>query len=427
MRTHPVAALLIPLFVATTARAADVDLALEPPAVLTDPGPQYADAKRDVNMVIGMDRTPKGRIWAAWVSGGDSELGYFVCATSDDGGKTWSGPRLVIDPTDAPSGLARRTLVGNFWTDPTGKLWLFFDQSMGYFDGRGGAWAITCDNPDADKPAWSAPRRLCYGATLNKPTVLKDGTWLMPVSLWARSHIHASTEKKRPTFDKAAVPANFTDAFHDLDDQRMAHWFASTDQGKTWERRGGVAFPKFNFDEHMVVELKDGRLWMLARTGDGLFESHSADQGRTWSAPKLRFPCVPARFFLRRLASGRLLLIKHGMPDERTKARSHLTAVLSDDDGATWKGGLVLDERAGVSYPDGFQAPDGTIQIVYDFDRYGAAEILTARFREEDVLAGKFASPGSAAKVLVNKATGPKPATGGPGTAGPATRPAGKP
>ena len=69
-----------------------------------------------------------------------------------------------------------------------------------------------------------------------------------------------------------------------------------------------------------------------------------------------------ARFFIRRLASGKLLLVKHDPPDGKT--RSHLTAYLSDDDGATWEGGLMIDERPGVSYPDGVQAPDGTLYEV---------------------------------------------------------------
>jgi len=393
---------------ATGVRASDkvIDLPLKPPVVNTSPGPEYADERRDVNMVLGMDRTPGGRIWAAWVSGGDSELGYFVTAMSDDGGDTWSRPQMVIDPADATTGLPRRALVGNFWTDPTGRLWLFFDQSMGFFDGRAGSWAITCDDPDAEQPHWSAPRRIWHGATLNKPLVLSDGEWLMPISLWSRGLIRASTEKRRKTFDPSAVPPGFKDQFRDLDRDRMAHVFASTDAGRTWTWRGGVVFPRFNFDEQMFVELGDGRLWMLARTLGGIFESHSADRGKTWTSPQLRFPHISARFFLRRLASGRLLLVKHGRIDERTPQRSHLTALLSDDDGKTWRGGLILDERAGVSYPDGFQAPDGTIHILYDHNRYTDAEILMARFREEDVLARQWSSPGSRQRVLVNRATG---------------------
>jgi len=39
-----------------------------------------------------------------------------------------------------------------FWTDPLGRLWCFFDQSLGYFDGRCGDWFIRCDDPDAAEP-----------------------------------------------------------------------------------------------------------------------------------------------------------------------------------------------------------------------------------------------------------------------------------
>jgi hypothetical protein len=49
---------------------------------------------------------------------------------------------VVIDPTDPPNAPQRRSLVGNLWTDPNGKLWLFFDQSLGYFDGRSGGPTI---------------------------------------------------------------------------------------------------------------------------------------------------------------------------------------------------------------------------------------------------------------------------------------------
>ncbi len=386
-----------------------MDFALQPPVINTNPGSEYADTARSMNMVIGMDQSPGGRIWAAWVSGGDSELAYFVVATSDDGGDSWSPPRLVIDPTDHPTGIARRVLVGNFWTDPDGRLWLFFDQSMGKFDGRAGVWVIRCDNPDDAAPTWTQPRRIWHGATLNKPLVMSNGEWLLPISLWRRSQIGASSERHRPAIAKNRIPDDFKYAFADLDDQRQAHVFVSTDKGETWTRRGGVEFPHFNFDEHMIVELKDKRLWMLARTQDGMYESMSDDQGRTWSEPAYRFPHRNARFFIRRLSSGKLLLVRHGQVDEKTAQRSHLRAFLSDDDGQNWQGGLLLDERSGISYPDGFQAADGTIRIIYDRDRYSTAEILMTAFREEDVLAGQFKSPQSRQRVIVNRATGQPP------------------
>lgn len=367
-----------------------LDLSLEPPAINTSPGPQYQDAARTEGMIIGMDRTPKGRIWGCWVGNGDSANGWFSLATSDDDGATWSKPRLVIDPADPTNAPQRRALVGNLWTDPTGRLWLFFDQSLGYFDGRCGDWFITCDNPDSDEPVWSKPVRFADGCTLNKPTVLKNGEWLIPVALWTRDRIG---------------PESLKEAHHELDPIRMANVFVSTDKGKTWTRRGGVAIPQTDFDEHMIVELRDGRLWMLARTKYGMAESFSSDQGRTWSDPQpSAIKNTNARFFIRRLASGKLLLVKNGPVNEKPKGRSHMSAFLSDDDGKTWSNGLLLDERTGVSYPDGFEAPDGMIHILYDRNRATDAEILMAKFREDDVIAGDFKSPGATAKLLVNKA-----------------------
>jgi sialidase-1 len=68
--------------------------------------------------------------------------------------------------------------------------------------------------------------------------------------------------------------------------------------------------------------------------------------------------------------------------------RSHLTAYLSDDDGSSWTGGLLLDDRATVSYPDGTEDADGTIFITYDRDRRSAREILLSSFHEEHVIIG---------------------------------------
>ena len=55
--------------------------------------------------------------------------------------------------------------------------------------------------------------------------------------------------------------------------------------------------------------------------------------------------------------------------------------------GKAGRGGLLLDERHGISYPDGFQSEDGRIFIQYDYKRE-CGEILLATFTEADVLAG---------------------------------------
>jgi Domain of Unknown Function (DUF1080)/BNR repeat-like domain len=363
------------------------DLALIPPTLNTSPLPQYDYDKLDYGMTIGIDRSPKGRIWAAWVAGGDSPEAFFVVNSSDDDGETWSKPRLVIDAQSKNLPRPRSILVGNLWTDPTGRLWLIFDQSMDMFDGRGGVWTTICDNPDDDEPVWSAPRRIWHGVTLNKPIILKSGEWMLPISLDQRGGLDV-----------------FKGCFSVLDPLRGANVFVSGDKGATWERRGAAIFPNPDWHEHMVVERKDGSLWMLGRTGKGIMETISTDGGRTWADPTPSAIHHPvARFHVRRLASGKILLIKHGTTIDTHEGRSHLTAWLSDDEGKTWAGGLMLDERKAISYPDGFQAPDGTIYISYDRNRDTDGEILMARFTEEDILAKELKGPTSKLQILISR------------------------
>ncbi|WP_395715935.1 sialidase family protein [Prosthecobacter sp.] len=348
------------------------------PSVILNPGAEFQNDERSGAMIIGMDRTPKGRIWGCWTGTGDKPDGYFLLATSDNDGVTWSKPRVAVGARMEAAQKVSGALVGNLWTDPKGRLWLFFDQQLGDPQKRITNWFMRCDDPEAAEPVWSEPVMFAEGCTLNKPTVLKDGSWLLPVSDWH---------------------------------QKTCRVFESTDEGATWKQRGSLQFPDWEFDEHMMVELKDGRLWMLARTKGQPHESFSTDGGKTWSEPKQAATVqnVNARFFLRRLKSGRILLVKNGSPAERLAKRTHMSAWLSEDEGQTWKGGLLLDERNAVSYPDGFESPDGLIHILYDWNRHTDAEILMAKFREEDLLAGKIVSKEAKLLMLANKATGPKP------------------
>jgi predicted neuraminidase len=348
------------------------------PVLIPNPGAEFQDEARSGAMIIGMDRTAKGRIWGCWTGTGDKRDGYFLLATSDDDGAKWSKPRLAVGAKTEPGQKLSGALVGNLWTDPKGRLWLFFDQQIGNQQNKITNWFIRCEDPDAAEPKWSEPVQFAEGCTLNKPTVLENGDWLLPVSDWQK---------------------------------KTARVFASVDEGATWKERGSLQFPNWQFDEHMTVELRDGCLWMLARTNGQPFESFSSDAGRTWSTPSQAATVqnVSSRFFLRRLKSGRILLVKNGSPAERLPKRTHMSAWLSEDEGRTWKGGLLLDERNAVSYPDGFEAPDGLIHVLYDWNRHTDAEILLAKFREEDVLAGKLVSADAKLLLPANKATGPKP------------------
>jgi hypothetical protein len=117
-----------------------------------------------------------------------------------------------------------------------------------------------------------------------------------------------------------------------------------------------------------------------------LWQSTSEDGGRTWSPAEPTEIVNPGvRFFIRRLASGRLLLINTPQPTQRRG----LMAYLSDPQDDTRFGpGLELDPRDKVSYPDAVQAPDGALYAVHDCDRGGLGEIILDVFGESDIPGG---------------------------------------
>ena len=317
--------------------------------------------------IPGLERSARGRLFISWFTGGPKEPApenTVVLAYSDDEGRTFTEPQALAVPSDGS-----RCFDPTLWIDPRGRLWYIFNRgnkTSAVHD----VHARICDDPDANPPVFGEEFRVGYDAPyafrMNKITVLSTGEWIMPVTL-AQEPIHA--------------------------------WFAgskqlqgvgiSTDEGKSWTLHGAVQAPEWAL-ECMITELRDGRLWMLIRTGGGvLWESFSTDKGRTWSEGQATTIASPgSRFFIRRLSSGNLLLVNH----YKFKGRSHLTARISQDEGATWNEGLLLDERSNVSYPDGVEDHNGLIWITYDRERQGAGDILFATFCEADVLAGKNVS-----------------------------------
>ncbi|MHC4872751.1 MAG: sialidase family protein [Planctomycetota bacterium] len=371
------------------------ELALLPVPVSTDIKEKHMTAARSFQGIPGIAVTPEGKLWAIWYSGGIGECPENFCLLvySNDDGETWSEPVAVVDPEGNV-----RAYDGAVWIDPQGRMWFFWSQTYSreqgnIFDGVAGVWGSFSEDIESDKPSWSDPVRISNGVMMNKPTLLKNGDWALPSALW-------------DNFGKGEVPEH-------LLYEKLANIVISSDSGKTFELKGGVDAPQRSYDEHMIVELKDSRLWMLVRTVFGIGESFSEDGGTTWSTPEDSGLGGPnSRFFIRRLQSGNLLLINHDIEKSNKvndkPIRDMLTAWISKDDGKTWEGRLLLDEREKVSYPDGMQDKNGNIYIIYDRARYHEGEILLAKFTEEEVLAGKISSPQSYTKRLINKTGGLK-------------------
>lgn len=380
-----------------------MDSTLTAPEIFVEPSAErFQDYYRRWQGIPSIEITKEGRIFVNFYSGQDAEVGgnIMVLCVSDDYGQTFHSGVTVVEHPDQEC----RIYDPNLWIDPFQRLWMTWAQARGFNDGRSGVWVSVCENPDAEKLQWSHPRRIANGIMMNKPIVTSKQEWLFPCAIW-----NETTSGSTPTED------------HGLQDEKFSNVYVSSDNGDTFSLRGQADVPNRQYDENMIVEKKDGTLWMLVRTLDGIGESFSTDGGYTWSQGRkshLDGPC--SRFHIRRLKSGRLLMINHHNFKGRNskndilnqggvkeyKGRNNLTALLSEDDGETWPYSLLLDERDDVSYPDATEDSDGYIYVTYDRDRVKQREILMACITEEDIIKGECITQGTMLKRLVNKAKG---------------------
>lgn len=343
---------------------------------------KYTAENRLWQGIPGIEVTKKGRIFLTFFSGGiKEEIGNYVVLIKSDDGKSFSEP-IAVAYEDG-----RRCYDPCLWIDPLNRLWFIWAYAPEH-----AVYGVVCDNPDADSLEWSKVKKIGNDVMINKPTVLKNGEWLFPIAVWA-NYVFAGGTCRSDASD------------------RRAFVYMSNDNGKSFRKIGGADAKKRAYDEHMVLELKDDVLAMYMRTEYGIAVSYSYDRGRTWTQgidSGLGGPC--SRFHIRRLKSGRILMINH----YQFVGRDHLTAMLSEDEGKTWKYKLLLDERADVSYPDAKEADDGYIYITYDRERGAfknsmeeafsdAREILIAKITEADIIAGGITDEGSKLKFVASK------------------------
>lgn len=177
-------------------------------------------------------------------------------------------------------------------------------------------------------------------------------------------------------------------------DRSGAFVYYSDDDGKTWKASTQVTAPphvkggfhqgtRWNHGavEPTVVELSDGRLWMIVRTAqDRHYQSFSTDGGETWSeatpSPFYGTITMPTLF---RMQDGRLLFFwcnttplpelatANGVWDDVFTNRDVLHVALSTDDGKTWKGfrELILNpERDARDYGSSNKGMDKSVHQV---------------------------------------------------------------
>ncbi len=293
---------------------------------------------------------------------------------STDSGRTWGSKTFAYKGPRAARPLLDRD--GEYHVFPT-KVRLTGEPrkiAVNYFID---IWHVKTRNGGT---AWDAPQRIFEGyvGSVNCVTQLSSGRIVVPFAEWIGG---------RPTGPPTG--ANVVTCVY------------SDDGGETWAKSASqLTAPRhtdFNGSgygacEPVITELKDGRVYMLARTETGrLYESFSQD-GVHWD------PLVPSRFlgtdapanFLR-LDDGRLLLFMNRCekPDRVNGdgvygGRDALHAAISDDEGKSWRGFREIyrdptrnespPKRGdrGTAYPMPYRAPGGNVIVMSGQGRAGA-------------------------------------------------------
>src|SRR6185437_6088237 len=222
----------------------------------------------------------------------------------------------------------------------------------------------------------SLPFRYVVGKRHMVVTLL-DGTYAMPFSwdIWAQRGTPARTEGE---MDLMSGVLKSNDGVH----WRPFGYVHAVYPKVTPYSTGGLCEPA-------VVELSNGELLMLARTGTNfLYESRSLDNGVTWSKAK-RSPLLghntPAALW--RLEDHPKEIIATW--DNSPLKRYPLSVAISADGGNTWSTprNVATSDGPQVSYPNITQAADGEFIAVWQAQRSdGGRDIRWARFTRDWVL-----------------------------------------
>ena len=205
-------------------------------------------------------------------------------------------------------------------------------------------WGMVRTSRDQGR-TWSAARRLpagVLGPIKNKPVRLADGTLVSP----------SSTESpERPS-------------------KWRVHFELSRDAGATWtivRPPAPADAPAIDAIQPSILTHPDGRLQALGRTqSQRVFETWSADGGRTWSPLALTaLPNPNAGIDAVTLRDGRHLIVYN----HTSEGRSPLNVAVSRD-GKSWQPAVVLESEAGeYSYPAMIQGADGLVHVTYTWKR----------------------------------------------------------
>jgi predicted neuraminidase len=171
------------------------------------------------------------------------------------------------------------------------------------------------------------------------------------------------------------------------------HFERTADLGQTWTKVLPAAAPggeAINAIQPSILFHADGRLQALGRTRSGrVFETWSADQGRTWSTLTLTaLPNPNAGTDAVTLRDGRQVLVYN----HTARGRSPLNVAVSPD-GRQWQAALVLEREPGeYSYPAVIQTSNGRVHITYTWKRQRIKHVVVdpAKLEPKPIVDGRW-------------------------------------
>ena len=311
----------------------------------------------------------RGQLLVACSGGREDHVcpfGRVELISSDDGGDTWSEPRVLMDTPidDRDSGVIETA---------KGSILVTTFTSLAYVRNLENAQKIAA----GEKGAWPAEKMDRWLASHNR---LKEaerkallGVWMLRSTDGGKSF----SEPYRSLVNSPHGPIQLADGrvlYAGKNLWEDVPWIGvcqSTDDGQTWRRLGGIPARDGdkveNYHELHAVETADGRIVAQIRNhnpanvGETL-QSESDDGGRTWTVPHpIGVWGLPSH--LLRLADGRLLMsYGHRRQPFGNQARA------SSDGGRTWSEAMVISgDGAGgdLGYPSTVQLADGSLVTVW--------------------------------------------------------------